>query len=106
MMDDVEQVVARMSPTMIEAVRATGGKYRWIVERRAGGGRAFEGYRTWLGADWAAFSYETFNLSTFAEGAIVHGPFSRSIRAALSSAIGEPYEFSGWVEVVEEDRGR
>lgn len=25
-------------------------------------------------------------------------------RAALSSAIGEPYEFSGWVEVVEEDR--
>lgn len=27
------------------------------------------------------------------------------IRAALSSAIGEPYEFSGWVEVVEDDRG-
>lgn len=25
-------------------------------------------------------------------------------RAALSSAIGEPYEFSGWVEVVEDDR--
>lgn len=25
-------------------------------------------------------------------------------RAALSSAIGEPYEFSGWVEVVEEGK--